>query len=110
MMDKKESVLQKILHALFGTKTKKIFGLVIAAVLLTDPQVTEIVTYVIKELDAEGRIHCRCAEGEEGDYDAEICADGVKVTCNRCGATKLIPTDSMIGAHEFLNADSLELE
>ncbi|MBR2293084.1 MAG: hypothetical protein IKA44_02080 [Clostridia bacterium] len=77
---------------------------------LSDPQVTEIVTYVIKELDAEGRIHCRCAEGEEGDYDAEICADGVKVTCNRCGATKLIPTDSMIGAHEFLNADSLELE
>ena len=78
--------------------------------ILTDPQVAEIVTYVIKELDAEGRIHCRCAEGEEGDYDAEICADGVKVTCNRCGATKLIPTDSMIGAHEFLNADSLELE
>ena len=78
--------------------------------LLSDPQVTEIVTYVIKELDAEGRIRCRCPEGVEGDYDAEIGRDGVRVTCNRCGATKLIAADSLISAHEFLNADSLELE
>ncbi|MBE6546814.1 MAG: hypothetical protein E7668_05190 [Ruminococcaceae bacterium] len=78
--------------------------------ILSDPQVTEIVTYVIKELDAEGRIRCRCPEGVEGDYDAEIGRDGVRVTCNRCGATKLIAADSLISAHEFLNADSLELE
>ncbi len=77
---------------------------------LSDPQVTEIVTYVIKELDAEGRIHCRCPHGEEGDYDAEIRQDGVMVSCNRCGASRLIATDSLISAHEFLNADSLELE
>ena len=77
---------------------------------LSDPQVTEIVTYVVKELDAEGKIHCRCAEGQEGDYDAEIRRDGVFVTCNRCGASKLIPADSLIHAHEFLNADRLDLE
>ena len=77
---------------------------------LSDPQVTEIVTYVVKELDAEGKIQCRCAEGQEGDYDAEIRRDGVFVTCNRCGASKLIPADSLIHAHEFLNADRLDLE
>ena len=54
---------------------------------LSDPQVTEIVTYVIKELDEEGRISCKC-----------------------CGASKFIPTDSLIRANDFLNADSLELE
>lgn len=77
---------------------------------LSDPQVTEIVTYVIKELDAEGKIYCRCSKEEEGDYDAEIRRDGVMVTCKRCGASKLIAADSLISAHEFLNADSLELE
>lgn len=77
---------------------------------LSDPQVTEIVTYVIKELDAEGKIHCRCNDGKDGDYEAEILPHGVQVTCRRCGAGKLIATDSLIDAHEFLNADSLELE
>jgi hypothetical protein len=77
---------------------------------LTDPQVLEIVTYVIKELDEEGKIRCRCESNEEGEYDAEILANGIRVTCCRCGASKLIPTDSLIHANEFLNADSLELE
>ena len=77
---------------------------------LTDPQVLEIVTYVIKELDEEGKIHCRCDRGEEGEYDAEILEGGIRVTCCHCGASKLIPTDSLIHANEFLNADSLELE
>lgn len=77
---------------------------------LSDPQVTEIVTYVIKELDAEGRIHCHCPDGQEGEYDAEIRNDGVFVSCTKCKASKLIPADSLIGAHEFLNADRLDLE
>lgn len=79
---------------------------------LSDPQVTEIVTYVIKELDEEGKIHCRCHKGEdgEGEYDAEIRQDGIFVSCRKCGASKLIKTDSLISANDFLNADSLELE
>ena len=77
---------------------------------ISDPQVTEIVTYVIKELDAEGNIHCKCNDDEEGEYDAEIRRDGIFVSCRRCGASKLIPTDSLISANDFLNADSLELE
>ena len=77
---------------------------------LTDPQVTEIVTYVIKELDEEGKISCKCGDGAEGEYDAEIQKDGINVICKRCGASKFLPTNSLISANEFLNADSLELE
>lgn len=77
---------------------------------LSDPQVTEIVTYVIKELDEEGRIYCKCKDGGESEYDAEIRKDGIYVSCRKCGASKLIPTDSLISANDFLNADSLELE
>ena len=80
--------------------------------MLTDPQVLEIITYVVKELDEEGKIHCRCnrAEGQEGEYDADILPEGIRVTCCQCGASKRIPTDSLIRANEFLNAESLELE
>ena len=77
---------------------------------ITDPQVAEIVTYVIKELDEEGRIHCKCGDNDEREYDAEIRKDGIFVSCKRCGASKLIAADSLISANEFLNADSLELE
>jgi len=78
--------------------------------LLTDPQITEIITYVVKELDAEGKIKCRCPEDVEGDYELAFGRDGVTVSCKRCGAQKQIAADSLISAHEFLNADSLTLE
>jgi hypothetical protein len=77
---------------------------------VTDPQVLEIVLFVIRDLDEEGKIHCRCPEGEAHEYDAEILPEGVRVTCKKCGATKLLPTDSLLDAHDFLNCDSLELE
>ena len=78
---------------------------------LTDPQILEIVMFVINDMDAEGKIYCKCdAEDDERQYDAEILSDGVRVTCRKCGASRLIPTDSNLGAHAFLNADALYLE
>lgn len=93
---------------------------------LGDPQVRDIVMYVIRDLDDEGRIYCRChprgadavpgtepeqvPDAEDSGYDAEITAEGIRVTCRRCGASAVIPTNSMVSAHEFLNADYLELE
>lgn len=94
---------------------------------LGDPQVREIVMYVIRDLDDEGKIYCRChprrddaagcgtdvrdegTDGEESGYDAEITSEGIRVTCRRCGASTVIPTNSMVSAHEFLNTDYLEL-
>ncbi len=77
---------------------------------LTDPQVLEIVTYMIKELDEEGRIYCRCQEGEEGDYEIELRKEGLLITCKKCGASTTVSTSSLIDAHEFLNADKLTLK
>jgi uncharacterized paraquat-inducible protein A len=34
----------------------------------------------------------------------------IQVTCRKCGASRLIPTDSSMSAHSFLNADALYLE
>jgi hypothetical protein len=78
---------------------------------LSDVQVREIVMYVINEMDAEGKIYCKCDPSEnDRQYDAEIMDDGILLTCRKCGAKKLIPADSSMTAYEFLNADSLQLE
>ena len=77
---------------------------------LPDLQVLDIVAYLIKELDDEGKIHCKCPEGIEHEYDLEMTAEGLKVTCKECGATKTIYTNSFIQANEFINSDSLTLE
>ncbi len=89
----------------------------------SDPQIFDIVMFVIKDLDAEGKIYCKChPEGREplpdgaeedpssGNYDVEITEDGIKVTCTECGATRTIPTDSALSAHAFLNCDYIRLE
>lgn len=77
---------------------------------LTDPQILDIVMFVIKDLDEEGKIFCKCKDGEEKNFDVEVTDDGVKVSCTKCGASRLIPTDSTLAAHAFLNTDSLYLE
>lgn len=78
---------------------------------LPDPQILEIVMFVIHDLDAEGKIFCRCDPEDDGrEYDAEIREDGILVSCRKCGASRLIPADSRLGAHAFLNADALYLE
>ena len=93
---------------------------------LGDPQILDIVLFVIDDLDAEGKIFCRCHPDptlqsasdteypewneEASRYEAEITDEGIKVTCRVCGASRVIPSDSMLSAHAFLNADSLHLE
>ena len=77
---------------------------------MSDPEVEEIVTYMIKELDAEGRIKCNCDTEAEGDYEIEFLESAIKITCKVCGASAEIPTASLIDAHEFLYADELVLK
>lgn len=75
----------------------------------TDPQVRDIVMFVIRDLDEEGKIKCRCPHDTEHRYDVDIQNDGVLVSCPDCGAARLIPTDSSLAAHAFLNSESLDL-
>ena len=89
---------------------------------ITDSQLIDIVNFVIRDLDAEGKIFCTChpngreplpedvLEREDCTYDVEFTDDGIKVTCTQCGDTTLIPTDSLLSAHAFLNCDKLILE
>ena len=78
----------------------------------TDPQVLEILMFVIRDRDEEGKIYCRCEkrQDEDGDFEVEVTPEGVSVTCRKCGATKTLPASSLLEAHDFLNAESLTLE
>lgn len=75
---------------------------------LSDPQVREIVTYVVQDLASDGGIHCGCEDGES-DLLIEVGDVTVTVTCKRCGRMAVIPADSLTGAEDFLGAESLEL-
>ena len=99
--------------------------------MLTDPQIAEIVMFVIHDLEAENKIYCKCnpapADGKscscghshgncsecdetEHIYDVEMVEDGIKVSCPECGCSRVIPTDGLLSAHAFLNCDALYLE
>lgn len=77
---------------------------------LPDEQVLDIVMFVIHDMDAEGKIYCRCDAEKEHEYEVEVTPGGVRISCKTCGASRLIPTDSSLSAHAFLNADALYLE
>ena len=75
---------------------------------LPEPEVLDILAYVVSELNDEGKVYCKCKDG--GDYVCEISSDKITVRCKKCGASKDITAHGMIEAHDFLNADSLTLE
>lgn len=70
-------------------------------------QVYDIVRFIVKELEAENAIRCRCSDG---DYDIELFDDSVCVYCKNCGAKQYISTASLAEAQAFLEIDELILK
>ncbi len=75
---------------------------------LSDPQVLDIVLYVVHELAEEGMIKCSCPDG--GEYDVDIYDDHLTVRCKQCGDKIDIPTNSIIAANDFLACEELVLK
>ncbi len=73
---------------------------------LPDAQIFDIVLFIVRELEAEGKISCNC---ENGRYDVEIQNSGIRVFCKNCNAEQLFAADSVSSAHEFLHCDKLIL-
>ncbi len=78
--------------------------------LLPDPQILDIIMFVIHELEAEEKIYCRCADPHDSEFDCRMVEDGILVFCKTCGASRMIPVDNLLGAQAFLDCDSLRLE
>lgn len=75
---------------------------------LSDPQVLDIILYVVRELADEGNIKCGCPDG--GEYDVEIHDDHLTVKCKQCYSKIDIPTNSIVAANDFLACDELLLK
>lgn len=75
---------------------------------LSDPQVLDIVLYVVHELADEGKISCKCKD--DGDYEVEIFDDYLMIECRKCGANLKVQTNSLTAATDFLGCESLVLK
>ncbi len=76
---------------------------------LSDPQILDIVSFVIRDLDEAGEISCKCPP-DEGCYSVDVDEEGISVKCENCGARAVIPVTSTITANAFLSCEHLDLE
>lgn len=75
-----------------------------------NPEIVEIVTYMLRELDEEGKISCACPDGVEGDYVIDFLDSEINIECKNCHCKKSLRADSLMAAHDLLNLDNLTLE
>ncbi len=73
-----------------------------------DPQILDIVLFVIGDLAEEKKIYCGCEPGE-GQYEVSVTDTSVIVTCKNCGRKVEIPAGSSLAANAFLHCDELTL-
>ena len=79
--------------------------------LLSDPQVEDIVRFMLMELDDEGKIECYCKnDGEIPYYNFQILSERVRVYCECCHAEATLPLAGPADASGFLNLDEIHLK
>ena len=75
--------------------------------ILPDPEVYDIVRFLVRELEADGAIDCPCHGGQ---YDFRFTDGGVEVFCELCGASYNFPAESVAVAREYLDIKELKLK
>lgn len=77
------------------------------AEILPDPAVYDILRFVVKDLEADGKVHCLC---DEGRYDLRFTDTGLQMWCESCGATFDFNATSPSIAEEYLSLDEIFLK
>ena len=72
-----------------------------------DPAIYDTLNFVVRDLEAEGEVHCPCQSGE---YDLRFTDDGMQVYCKNCGATYDFYARSVSVAEEYLTISSITLK
>lgn len=76
---------------------------------ISDAQISDIVRFMLIEMDDENAIVCKCKH-EEGEYDFSISHNKVEVFCTKCGAKETFDLSSTQKASDFLAMDELILK
>lgn len=74
---------------------------------LPDPTTYDVLRFLIKTLEDEGKIDCPC---HGGNYDLRFAPGGIQVYCPDCGATHLFDVSSEASSEDYLGLDSLTLK
>ena len=75
--------------------------------ILPDPAVYDTLRFVVKDLEAEGKLNCPCGKGP---YDLRFTDGGMQVWCESCGATYDFNATSPTMAEEYLDLDEIGLK
>lgn len=73
---------------------------------LPDPAVYDTIRFIVKDLEAEGKVDCPC---HDGTYELRFCDEGVQVYCEKCGATYTFHASSPSVTEEYLSLDNITL-
>ena len=74
--------------------------------ILPDPAVYDTIRFIVKDLEAEGKVYCPC---HEGTYELRFCDEGIQVYCEKCGASYTFHATSPSVTEEYLSLDSITL-
>lgn len=77
------------------------------AEILPDPAIYDTLRFVVKDLEADGRVHCPCGNGP---YDLRFTDSSVQVFCENCGASYDFNASSPTMAEEYLGLDEISLK
>lgn len=75
--------------------------------ILPDPAVYDTIRFIVKDLEADGKVNCPCGDGE---YDLRFVEGGIEVYCAKCGATYKFAAESAAVAESYLNIDEITLK
>ncbi len=76
--------------------------------ILPDPAVYDTLRFVVKDLEAEGRVKCPCKKGE--GYELRFAEGGIDVYCPHCGASRFLHAASPALTEEYLSLEELILK
>ena len=77
------------------------------AEILPDPAVYDTLRFVVKDLEADGKLNCPCGKGP---YDLRFTDSGMQVWCESCGASYDFDATSPTMAEEYLGLTELSLK
>lgn len=75
--------------------------------ILPDASVYDLIRFVVKDLEAEGKVDCPCHSGK---YDLRYAPNGIQVYCEDCGAAYFFSCVSASAAEEYLNTSEIKLK
>ena len=72
-----------------------------------DPSIFDTINFVVRDLEAEGKVKCPCNSGK---YGLRFTDDGMQVYCEDCGASFNFHCRSVSLAEEYLTASEIVLK